>query len=77
VRLVWCPGEGHGNRKAGAKLDYNMRTMQWFEHYLKGPGGPPPPYELDYGFEDSPKDGKDDKPTPDKGPSGTQTALDE
>jgi len=23
--------------------------MQWFEHYLKGPGGPPPPYELDYG----------------------------
>jgi len=23
--------------------------MQWFEHYLKGPGGAMPPYEIDYG----------------------------
>ncbi len=21
------------------------------EHYLKGPGGDPPPYDLDYGFD--------------------------
>jgi len=61
VRLVWYPGEGHGNRKAGAKLDYNMRMMQWFEHYLKGPGGPPPPYELEYGFEEKDQ-AKSDKP---------------
>lgn len=48
VRLVWYPGEGHGNRKAAAKYDYNLRMMQWFEHYLQGPGGPPPKYELEY-----------------------------
>ena len=48
VRLVQFPGEGHGNRKAALKLDYNIRMMQWFDHYLKGPGGPPPPPEIDY-----------------------------
>lgn len=48
VRLVWYPGEGHGNRKAAAKYDFNLRMMQWFEHYLQGPCGPPPPYELEY-----------------------------
>ncbi|MCC7291241.1 MAG: S9 family peptidase [Phycisphaerales bacterium] len=48
VRLVFYPGEGHGNRKAAARLDYNLRMMQWFEHYLKGPGGDPPAQELDY-----------------------------
>lgn len=48
VRLVLYPGEGHGNRNAGHRLDYNLRMMQWMEHYLKGPGGDPPPYEIDY-----------------------------
>lgn len=48
VRLVMYPGEGHGNRKAASRLDYNMRMMQWFEHYLTGPGGAPPAWELDY-----------------------------
>jgi dipeptidyl aminopeptidase/acylaminoacyl peptidase len=48
VRLVLYPGEGHGNRKAAARLDYNVRMMQWFEHYLQGPGGDPPDYDLDY-----------------------------
>lgn len=48
VRLVLYPGEGHGNRKAAARLDYNLRMMQWFEHYLLGPGGEMPPYEIDY-----------------------------
>ena len=47
VRLVFYPGEGHGNRKAAARMDYNMRMMRWMEHYLKGPRGTPPPYELD------------------------------
>ncbi len=49
VRLVMYPGEGHGNRKAAARLDYSLRMMQWMEQYLKGPGGAPPPYEIDYG----------------------------
>jgi hypothetical protein len=48
VRLVLYPGEGHGNRKACARLDYNLRLMQWMEHYLQGPGGEMPPYEIDY-----------------------------
>src|SRR5262245_53348245 len=50
VRLVLYPGEGHGNRRAASRLDYNLRMLQWMEHYLKGPGGNPPPYELDYGL---------------------------
>jgi len=49
VRLVLFPGEGHGNRKSAARLEYSLRNLQWFEHYLKGPGGDPPAYELDYG----------------------------
>lgn len=48
VRLVLYPGEGHGNRKAAARLDYSLRLMAWMEHYLQGPGGEPPPFELDY-----------------------------
>ncbi len=48
VRLVLYPGEGHGNRKAAARLDYNLRALEWFDHYLLGPGGEPPPYGLEY-----------------------------
>jgi dipeptidyl aminopeptidase/acylaminoacyl peptidase len=50
VRLVLYPGEGHGNRRAASRLDYSLRLLQWMEHYLKGPGGPMPPYEIDYGL---------------------------
>ena len=35
VRLVLYPGEGHGNRQAAARYDYNLRMMQWFDTYLK------------------------------------------
>lgn len=49
VRLVLYPGEGHGNRRAASRLDYNIRLLQWMEHYLKGPGGAMPPMEIDYG----------------------------
>lgn len=48
VRLVHYPGEGHGNRKAGARFDYSLRMLRWFDHYLKGEGGEPPAWELDY-----------------------------
>ena len=34
VRLVLYPGEGHGNRKAAARYDYNLRMMEWFDTYL-------------------------------------------
>ena len=61
VRLVFYPGEGHGNRKAGARLDYNLRMMRWMEHYL-APGDhrndAPPPHELDYGLPEKKKDEK-------------------
>ncbi len=36
VSLVFYPGEGHGNRKATARLDYNIRSLRWFDRYLKG-----------------------------------------
>ncbi len=34
VRLVWYPGEGHGNSRAAARYDYNLRMMEWFDTYL-------------------------------------------
>ena len=48
VRLVLYPGEGHGNRRSAARFDYALRTLQWMEHYLKGPGGQPPPTTIEY-----------------------------
>lgn len=54
VRLVLYPGEGHGNRRAASRYDYSLRLMRWMNHYLKGDGGEPPPYRVDYGFPDVP-----------------------
>jgi dipeptidyl aminopeptidase/acylaminoacyl peptidase len=51
VRLVLYPGEGHGNRRAASRYDYSHRLMRWMNHYLKGEGGEPPPYRLDYNAE--------------------------
>ena len=48
VRLVLYPGEGHGNRMASARFDYNLRAMRWFDHYLMGEGGEMPAYEVEY-----------------------------
>jgi dipeptidyl aminopeptidase/acylaminoacyl peptidase len=48
VRLVWYPGEGHGNRRAASQLDYTIRLVEWMDHYLRGPGGAPPDHRLDY-----------------------------
>ncbi|WP_251359791.1 S9 family peptidase [Kangiella sp. TOML190] len=60
VRLVLYPGEGHGNRKAAAQLDYSMRLMRWMDHYLKGKGGKPPKYDLEHEKKlDDDKDKKD------------------
>ncbi len=53
VRLVWYPGEGHGNRKRPAQLDYNLRTLEWFDYYLKGdnPRDKMPRKDLEYGLD--------------------------
>ncbi len=51
ARLVLYPGEGHGNRRAAARFDYNVRLLRWMEHYLQGPGGPAPDYLIDYAAE--------------------------
>jgi dipeptidyl aminopeptidase/acylaminoacyl peptidase len=48
VRLILYPGEGHGNARAAARLDYNLRSLRWLEHYLMGPGGEPPSWEVRY-----------------------------
>jgi len=48
VRLVLYPGEGHGNQRAASRYDYSLRMMRWINHYLKGPGGEPPPYQVEY-----------------------------
>ena len=34
VRLIWYPGEGHGNSKRWGRADYVFRTLAWFDHYL-------------------------------------------
>jgi dipeptidyl aminopeptidase/acylaminoacyl peptidase len=48
VRLVWYPGEGHGNRKAAGRLDYSLRLMRWMKHYLMEDGEEMPGFEIDY-----------------------------
>ena len=51
VRLVLYPGEGHGNRKAAARYDYNLRMLRWFEDYLLGGAKEKPPIDLEYPLE--------------------------
>ncbi len=48
VRLVIYPDEVHGNRNTAARYDYALRFKRWMDHYLKGPGGEPPPYEIEH-----------------------------
>jgi len=31
-----------------ARVAYSLRQMRWLEHCLTGPGGEPPPWEIDY-----------------------------
>lgn len=35
VRLVLYPGEGHGNARTQSRLDYAIRTMEWFDFYVR------------------------------------------
>jgi dipeptidyl aminopeptidase/acylaminoacyl peptidase len=63
VRLVYYPGEGHGNRQAASRYDYSLRSLQWLEHYLSGPGGAMPPFEIDYRPEE-PEEAPEPAPEP-------------
>lgn len=53
VRLVWYNGEGHGNSKNTNRLDYHLRTLEWFEYYLKSdnPKNEMPSNEVNYNLE--------------------------
>jgi dipeptidyl aminopeptidase/acylaminoacyl peptidase len=41
VRLVFYPGEGHGNVRSASRYDYNVRMIEWFDAYLQGDGTMP------------------------------------
>jgi dipeptidyl aminopeptidase/acylaminoacyl peptidase len=56
TRLVFYKGEGHGNQRAASRYDYSLRMMRWMNHYLKGPGGDPPPIALEYELDIHTKD---------------------
>jgi len=45
---VIYPGEEHGNRNTVAQYDSTLRFKRWMDHYLKGPGGAPSPYEIEH-----------------------------
>jgi len=49
VRLIWYPGEGHGNRKRFGRADFVHRSLAWFDWYLmdgKAWDGPMPPLDV-------------------------------
>lgn len=48
VRLVLYPGEGHGNRRAAAQLDYAYRMERWMKWYLQNQKEGQPEHELDF-----------------------------
>jgi dipeptidyl aminopeptidase/acylaminoacyl peptidase len=51
VRYVRYPGEGHGNATNVYRYDYAVRSLRWFDHYLRSGAqrsDPPPPPDLDY-----------------------------
>ncbi|MDP4489511.1 S9 family peptidase [Pseudoalteromonas piscicida] len=48
VRLIYYPGEGHGNRKAAAQYDYSLRLMRWMDNYLIEGKKDMPDYEIDH-----------------------------
>ncbi|MGI9475041.1 MAG: prolyl oligopeptidase family serine peptidase [Rubripirellula sp.] len=48
VRLVLYEGEGHGNRKAAARLDYNIRMLRWMENFLQKRSEKAPEFDINY-----------------------------
>ncbi len=47
LRLVWYPGEGHGNAHSTSQLDYNLRMLRWFESFLIEDADEKPEHHLD------------------------------
>ncbi|MEO0412350.1 MAG: S9 family peptidase [Pseudomonadota bacterium] len=47
VRFVTYPGEGHGNSKASARIDYAHRLLRWMDHFLIEQEKTLPPMKLD------------------------------
>ena len=35
LRLVFYPGEGHGNSRASSQYEYTLRMLRWFDTYLE------------------------------------------
>ena len=68
VRLVLYPGEGHGNRKGAARYDLMLRSLRWFDHYLTGPAGDPPPHTVDYRSPEHGWDGQAEDTAPEDAP---------
>lgn len=51
VRLVFYPGEGHGNRRAAARLDFAVRMLRWMDTYLAEDttrDDPMPEFDIDW-----------------------------
>ena len=48
VRLVYYPGEGHGNRRVAAQYDYSLRLMRWMDNYLMEGNKDMPDYKIDH-----------------------------
>jgi dipeptidyl aminopeptidase/acylaminoacyl peptidase len=48
VRLVYYPGEKHGNSHTAAQYDYSLRLSRWMDHFLREGGTDLPPYEIDH-----------------------------
>lgn len=53
VRYVKYTGEGHGNRISTNRVDYCLRSLRWFDHYVRDQKASRtralPPIDLDYG----------------------------
>ena len=48
VRLIYYPGEGHGNKRMAAKYDYSLRLMRWMDNYLLNGKTEMPDYKIDH-----------------------------
>lgn len=51
VRLVFYPGEGHGNSRAASQLDFAYRLTEWMDWYLMQKKEGMPEHRIDYSFE--------------------------
>ena len=53
VRLVYYPGEGHGNRRRPGRADFLLRSTAWFDWYLRDGrprDGDLPPLDVSAGY---------------------------